>query len=68
MRDIASDTPHDSKADIAPFENAVNIPDANILNPVNKHAGIANTRHLHAKSKKSFDSPTEMKSTPAICL
>lgn len=58
----------DNNADIAPFENAVNIPDTKILYPVNIHAGIVKIRHLHVKSKNSLDSPCELKNIPAILL
>lgn len=56
----------DNNADIAPFENAVNIPDTKILYPVNIHAEIVKIRHPHVKSKNSLDSPCELKNIPAI--
>lgn len=58
----------DNNADIAPFENAVNIPDTKILYPVNIHAGIVKIRHPHVESKNSLDSPCELKNIPAILL
>ena len=58
----------DNNADIAPFENDVNIPDTKILYQVNIHAGIVKIRHLHVKSKNSLDSPCELKNIPAILL
>lgn len=56
----------DNNADIAPFENAVNIPDTKILYTVNIHAGIVKIRHPHVESKNSLDSPCELNNIPAI--